>query len=362
MDPDRLERALTPRTKRDPARPRLRPSRGHGPDPRHRRPGTACPSWRTRPRPTAPPRRAAARARLGHAACFSFYPAKNLGAYGDAGHGDVSDDPQFVDRVRRLGNHGAGPHRYDNVVAGTNSRLDALQAAVLRVKLRHLDAWNAERRRARARLHAGARGRARRWRCPRSGRARARPGTSTRCASRDRERLQRHLARAGIATAVHYPRPIHLQPAMAVGGRPAGRPARLGAAVRARCSRCRSIPSCRWRRWSASRRRCGGPEARLRSAAGVEPRPARRRVAGDGSCFGARRRRSAPASRAGARPPARSPWRGQRLQLQHALHVVAAGGGACSRRGWPSSTTSAARGLFGRHQLLFELLARAAGR
>src|SRR5712691_5678503 len=82
---------------------------------------------------------------LGHAACFSFYPGKNLGAYGDAGM-VVSNDADFVARVRQIANHGGGANKYDNVVLGTNSRVDTLQAAVLRVKLRHLDLWNRERR------------------------------------------------------------------------------------------------------------------------------------------------------------------------------------------------------------------------
>ena len=82
---------------------------------------------------------------LGHAACFSFYPGKNLGAYGDAGM-VVTSDADFAARVRQLANHGAGKARYDNVVPGTNSRLDTLQAAVLRAKLPHLEGWTAERR------------------------------------------------------------------------------------------------------------------------------------------------------------------------------------------------------------------------
>lgn len=222
MDPGRLSRALTPRTKvilpvhvyghpadmdsilEIAARRGLRvledAAQAHGASLNGRRAGS-----------------------LGHAACFSFYPSKNLGAYGDAGM-VTSSDAGFIDRVRRLANHGAGTHRYDNVVAGTNSRLDALQAAVLRVKLRHLDQWNAERRErveAYTRALEGTPGLA----LPRE-RVGARSAWHLYTVrSRDRERLRAHLAQKGIATAVHYPRPIHLQPAMAsVGGRPGDLP------------------------------------------------------------------------------------------------------------------------------------------
>jgi dTDP-4-amino-4,6-dideoxygalactose transaminase len=160
---------------------------------------------------------------LGHAACFSFYPGKNLGAYGDAGM-VVTDDADFAGRVRQVANHGAGTARYDNVVPGTNSRLDALQAAVLRAKLSHLEDWTAERRERAAaygRLLEGVPGvvlpREQAW-----GRS-AWHLYTLRVTNRDG--LQAHLTAGGIATAVHYPRPIHLQPAMAAaGGRPGDLP------------------------------------------------------------------------------------------------------------------------------------------
>jgi dTDP-4-amino-4,6-dideoxygalactose transaminase len=156
---------------------------------------------------------------LGHAACFSFYPGKNLGAYGDAGM-VVSNDADFVARVRQIANHGGGANKYDNVVVGTNSRLDTLQAAVLRVKLRHLDAWNRERRERAEAYTAALSG------TPSLGLPRERAGARSAwhlytLRVKDRDALQAHLKAQGIATAVHYPRPIHLQPAMAAaGGRP----------------------------------------------------------------------------------------------------------------------------------------------
>lgn len=159
---------------------------------------------------------------LGHAACFSFYPGKNLGAYGDAGM-VVTDDGAFAARVRQVANHGGGQDKYDNVVVGTNSRLDSLQAAILRVKLAQLDTWNSERRERVAaydRALAGVPG----LRLPQEHGARSAWHLYTvRCD--DRDGLQKHLNTRGIATAVHYPRPIHLQPAMAVaGGRPGDLP------------------------------------------------------------------------------------------------------------------------------------------
>ncbi|MBI3932919.1 MAG: DegT/DnrJ/EryC1/StrS family aminotransferase [Acidobacteria bacterium] len=150
---------------------------------------------------------------LGHAACFSFYPGKNLGAYGDAGM-VVTDDDAFAAQVRRLANHGSAATKYQHEVAGTNSRLDGLQAAVLRVKLRHLDDWNGERRARVAAYDAALGG------IPGVTTPAERPGARSAwhlytIRAADRDGLEAHLASKGIATAVHYPRPIHLQPALA---------------------------------------------------------------------------------------------------------------------------------------------------
>lgn len=149
---------------------------------------------------------------IGHLGCFSFYPAKNLGAWGDGG-AVVTSDPALADHVRLLRSHGER-RRYHHEICGTTARLDALQAAVLRVKLRHLDADTARRRAAAARLSAALAG---------SPLALPRPTEEdsdhvfhlyvVRCAQRDA--LREHLARRSIATALHYPVPIHRTPAFA---------------------------------------------------------------------------------------------------------------------------------------------------
>ena len=87
---------------------------------------------------------------LGDAGCFSFYPGKNLRAYGDAGM-VVTNSKETAERIRLLRNYGQ-PQEYQHLIMGYNRRLDSLQAAVMRVKLQHLDQWNASRQRA-ARLY-----------------------------------------------------------------------------------------------------------------------------------------------------------------------------------------------------------------
>ena len=160
---------------------------------------------------------------LSQAATFSFYPGKNMGAYGDAGM-VTSNDAAFIARVRQLANHGGGANKYDNVVVGTNSRLDTLQAAILRVKLRHLDQWNEERReRVRAYWLALADVPGVILPSEREGARSAWHLFTIR--ARERDALAAHLKARGIATAIHYARPIHLQPALAAaGGRPGDLP------------------------------------------------------------------------------------------------------------------------------------------
>ncbi|HYF25997.1 MAG TPA: DegT/DnrJ/EryC1/StrS family aminotransferase [Baekduia sp.] len=137
----------------------------------------------------------------GHVAAFSFYPSKNLGAFGDGG-AVTTDDPAIADRVRVLRNYGSRV-RYRNEERGVNSRLDPLQAALLRVKLRHVDAWNARRRALAARyaeLLDGAQG----VELPRDdGDAHVWHLYVVRHIARDA--LRATLDHAGIDTQIHYP-------------------------------------------------------------------------------------------------------------------------------------------------------------
>jgi dTDP-4-amino-4,6-dideoxygalactose transaminase len=148
---------------------------------------------------------------LGAAAAFSFYPSKNLGALGDGG-AVVTGDERVAARVRELADHGrdgAGEH----VVVGWNSRLDALQAAVLLVELQHLDEMNAARRGLVARYRAQLCDVAE-VRFPEIAAGSEPVHHLLVVAVPDRDDLRVFLAARGIASAVHYPVPLHLQPAL----------------------------------------------------------------------------------------------------------------------------------------------------
>jgi dTDP-4-amino-4,6-dideoxygalactose transaminase len=151
---------------------------------------------------------------LGDLACFSFYPAKNLGAYGDAG-AVTSDDETLLARIRRRSDHGRTA-KYEHLEIGVGERMDALQAAVLRVKLPHLAAWT-EARRSRASLYnelladsdvttpheaPGVRHVYHLY-VVRAGR---------------RDALLAHLESKGIGAGIHYPIPLHRQPAYLAHG------------------------------------------------------------------------------------------------------------------------------------------------
>jgi len=146
---------------------------------------------------------------LGHAAAFSFYPGKNLGAYGDGG-AVVTSDAAVAKRLGMLRNYGQ-KEKYQHMFRGFNRRLDTLQAAVLRTKLKHLDEWNEARRQ-----HAKSYSRL----LAQSGLVV--PRASALCESvwhlyviriNQRDALKEHLATRGISVGIHYPIPIHLQPA-----------------------------------------------------------------------------------------------------------------------------------------------------
>jgi dTDP-4-amino-4,6-dideoxygalactose transaminase len=146
---------------------------------------------------------------LGRLACFSFYPTKNLGAYGDGGM-VVTNGKKYDERLRLLRRYGE-KRKYEHVLKGWNSRLDEMQAAILRVKLRYLDQWNGERRK-RALMYK-----------------RLLESTEVRCPSereqtrhvyhlfvirtKKRNALRGFLKEKGIETLIHYPVPIHLQKA-----------------------------------------------------------------------------------------------------------------------------------------------------
>jgi len=148
---------------------------------------------------------------IGHVGAFSFYPGKNLGAYGDGG-ALVTSDFHIADRVRVMRNCGQR-EKYHHVALGWTRRLDTIQAAVLRVKLRYLDEWNALRKHW-AKLYDQLL----------EGTDVVRPVAALSgehvyhlyvIQVEERDRLQTYLAAKGIATGIHYPIPIHLQPAYA---------------------------------------------------------------------------------------------------------------------------------------------------
>jgi dTDP-3-amino-3,4,6-trideoxy-alpha-D-glucose transaminase len=149
---------------------------------------------------------------LGDAGCFSFYPTKNLGAWGDGG-AVVTGDPGLADRLRLLRSHGEGARHHHQMPARTD-RLDALQAAILRIKLARLDDANERRRRVGAMLREALG----------EGRVIPLPPPADYgdhvfhlfvVRSAERDALRAHLESEGIASAIHYPTPIHLQPAYA---------------------------------------------------------------------------------------------------------------------------------------------------
>lgn len=152
---------------------------------------------------------------LGEAACFSFFPSKNLGAYGDGG-AVVTSDEKIAERVRMLRDHGR-KEKYLHEIEGHNSRLDTLQAAILSVKLKYLENWN-ERRRQHAHYYD-------KLLAPIKGVTTPKVAQGLRhvyhlyvIKVEDRDLLRSELKEEGIETGIHYPHPLHLQPAFSYLG------------------------------------------------------------------------------------------------------------------------------------------------
>lgn len=146
---------------------------------------------------------------FGNIGCFSFYPTKGLGAFGDAG-AIITDDDKLAEDCRMFRNYGSR-HRYENEVVGANSRLDELQAGLLRVKLKHLDEMNKEREIIAERYNAEINN-------PGIQLPKVRPQSSStwhqyvvHCKKRDE--LQQYLAEKGVGSIIHYPIPPHLSQA-----------------------------------------------------------------------------------------------------------------------------------------------------
>lgn len=149
---------------------------------------------------------------VGKMGCFSFFPTKNLGCYGDGGMVAIADDEELAARIRRLRVHGAGTTYFHEEV-GLNSRLDALQAAILRVRLRHLEGWNEERRIVAGRymMLFGEKGLLDFITPPAELPGGRHVYHQYVVRAKRRDELQKYLAERGVTTRVYYPLPLHLQ-------------------------------------------------------------------------------------------------------------------------------------------------------
>jgi len=150
---------------------------------------------------------------IGAVGCFSFFPSKNLGAAGDGGM-MTTNDPELADRLRLLRIHGS-KKKYHCEVMGINSRLDALQAAILRVKLRYLESWTRRRRENADRYRAlfAEAGLTARVVLPVESDKMHHVYNQFVIRAPERDQLRQHLLESGIPTEIYYPEPLHLQPA-----------------------------------------------------------------------------------------------------------------------------------------------------
>lgn len=155
---------------------------------------------------------------FGIGGCISFFPSKNLGAYGDGGM-VVTNDDAFAEKVRLIAQHGSRT-KYEHLLLGVNSRLDSLQAAVLKVKLRYLDNWNQMRQAHAARYSELLRDA--KVKLPITAPDRNHIFHQYTILLKDRDGLAEHFRQKGIPFGIHYPLPLHLQPAFAHLGKKEG--------------------------------------------------------------------------------------------------------------------------------------------
>ena len=148
---------------------------------------------------------------IGNVGCFSFYPGKNLGAYGDAGM-VVTDNRKIAEKVKLLRNHGRITKKYEHEIEGYSSRLDNLQAAILRVKLKYLNKWN-DRRRKNAKRYNELLSSVSGIITPYEADYVKHVYHLYVLRIQWRDELREELKSKGIATGIHYPIPLHLQPA-----------------------------------------------------------------------------------------------------------------------------------------------------
>lgn len=149
-------------------------------------------------------------ATIGDIGCFSFFPGKNLGAYGDGGAA-VTNNEEVFKKVKMLRNHGR-LKKYEHEFEGTNSRLDTLQAAILRVKLKHLEQWT-ERRIEKAKVYDELLKEVDEVIIPKVLPEAKHVYHLYVIRVKNRDKVQQRLKEKGIATGIHYPIPLHLQPA-----------------------------------------------------------------------------------------------------------------------------------------------------
>jgi dTDP-4-amino-4,6-dideoxygalactose transaminase len=155
---------------------------------------------------------------LGHAAAFSFYPSKNLGACGEGG-AITSGDARIIERAKALRHHAQFERNVHREI-GFNYRLESLQAAILRVKLRHLDGWNEKRREIATRYINNLKGTS--YWLPKEASGRRHVYHLFPIVSRDKEKVTDALTGAGIGWGEHYPIPVHMHPAFAYLGKGEG--------------------------------------------------------------------------------------------------------------------------------------------